>query len=301
MLSVPPALESLLGPPEGEPQTLSGGITNRNYRVSFGGRDCVLRLAGAGTALLGIDRSCERMASEVAAELGLGPEVIAHLDDPPCLVTAFIEGRQLELADMARPDVLAEIAVGLYAIHGARGIPCTFSPFARVDRYRARAAQRGAAVPGAFGDLRAGARRIEQAIDPAHPEHAPVLCHNDPLTANFIHDGERVRILDWEYAGMGSRYFDLGSLSAKNALSESGDEWLLECYWGEPPTRRRLAMVRLMRIMADFWEGMWAVLQGRLSDIDFDFAGYASEHLERVRVGLSDPRFGVWLEDANGP
>ena len=59
-------------------------------------------------------------------------------------------------------------------------------------------------------------------------------CHNDLLPANLIHDGEAMRIVDWEYAGMGNRYFDLGNLSVNNRFNEAGDEWLLECYWGEP-------------------------------------------------------------------
>ena len=158
-----------------------------------------------------------------------------------------------------------------------------------VDLYAHTAAARGGGAPGVFGDLRECARKIQAAIDPAHPEHAPVPCHNDLLPANFIHDGERLRIVDWEYAGMGDRYFDLGNLSVNNGFNEAGDEWLLECYWGEPCTRRRLATVRLMRIMSDFREAMWGVVQSAISEIDFDFAGYADEHFERVRARLRRP------------
>jgi thiamine kinase-like enzyme len=100
---------------------------------------------------------------------------------------------------------------------------------------------------------------------------------------------------------MGNRYFDLANLSVNNGLNAAGDEWLLECYWGEPCTRRRLAAVRLMRIMSDFREAMWGVVQSAISDLDFDFATYAEEHFERVRAGFADPRFPVWLEDARGP
>ena len=293
-------LESRLGPRDGEPAVLGGGITNQNFRMSFGGRDCVLRIAGRDTDLLGIDRECERAATEAAAAAGIGPEVMTFIDEPECLVTSFIAGRLLEPGDLTRPDALAEAAVTLWTVHGGPRIRCGFSPFAVVDTYLERAQARGAAVPGAFGDLREGARAIERALDPAHPENAPVPCHNDLLIANFIHDGERLRLVDWEYAGMGNRYFDLGNLSVNNAFSEAGDEWLLECYWGEPCTRRRFASVRLMRIMSDFREAMWGVLQGTISEIDFDYAAYAQEHFERVRAGFADPRFGVWLQDASG-
>ena len=125
-------------------------------------------------------------------------------------------------------------------------------------------------------------------------------CHNDLLTANFLHDGARVRIVDWEYAGMGDRYFDLGNLSVNNGFAEADDERLLAAYWGEPCTARRFAALRLMRIMSDFREGMWGVVQTAISALDFDFAAYAGEHLERVAAGLADPRFANWLEDARG-
>ena len=300
-MTLPLALNDVLGPPESEAEPLGGGITNYNLRVRYGGRDLVVRLAGKDTALLGIDRDCERKATAAAAAAGIGPEVVTFLRDPECLVTAFIPGRTLSRSDVGKPDMIAEVAVALMEVHGGSQIPNRFSPWDVIDVYAATAAARGTTAPGAFGDLRECARRIHAALDPAHPEHAPVPCHNDLLPANFIHDGERVWIVDWEYAGMGNRYFDLANLSVNNGFSEAGDEWLLECYWGEPSTRRRLATVRLMRIMSDFREAMWGVVQSAISEIDFDFAAYAEEHFERVRAGFADPRFPVWLEDARGP
>jgi thiamine kinase-like enzyme len=297
----PRALEDLLGPPDCEPRALGGGVTTRNLLVRYGGRDLVVRPPRRDAALLGIDRGCERQATEAAAAAGIGPEVVAFLRDHGCLVTAFIPGRTLERSDLGRPDVIAEVAVALFAIHGGPPLPNRFSAWDIIDRYAVTASERGAGAPGAFGDLREGARRIRAAIDPAHPEHAPVPCHNHLLPANLIDDGEHLRIVDWGYAGMGNRYFDLGNLSADNGLNEAGDEWLLECYWGEPCTRRRLATMRLMRIMSDLRGAMRGVVQSAISEIDFDFLSYAEERFERVRSGLADPRFAVWLEDARGP
>jgi len=295
---LPAGLEPLLGRPESAPVPLGGGITNHNLRARYGGRDVVVRLAGKDTGLLGIDRAREREATAAAATAGVGPAVVAHLDDPPTLVTEFLPGRVMTQGELAKPDMIAEVAVTLWEVHGIRQLRNRFSPWDIVEAYAQTAAARGGGPPGAFGDLREGARRIQAAIDPAHPEHAAVPCHNDLLPANLIHDGEAIRIVDWEYAGMGNRYFDLGSLSVNNAFSEAGDEWLLECYWGEPCTRGRFATLRLMRIMSDLREAMWGVVQGAISELDFDFAGYAEEHFERVRAGFADPRFGVWLEDA---
>jgi thiamine kinase-like enzyme len=295
---LPAELEALLGPPEVPPQVLGGGITNHNLRTRYGGRDVVVRLAGRDTSLLGIDRACEREATAAAAARGVGPEVIAYLDEPPTLVTEFLPGRVMSQADLGKPDMIAEVAVTLWEVHGIRPLRNRFSAWDIVDAYARTAAERGSGVPGTFSDLLEGARRIQAAVDPAHPEHAPVPCHNDLLPANLIHDGEAMRIVDWEYAGMGNRYFDLGNLSVNNKFNDAGDEWLLECYWGEAPTRRRFATLRLMRIMSDLREAMWGVVQQAISELDFDFADYAQEHFERVRAGFADPRFGVWLEDA---
>jgi thiamine kinase-like enzyme len=299
---LPAGLEPLLGRPDGAPEPLGGGITNHNLRVRYAGRDVVVRLAGKDTDLLGIDRACEREATAAAAAAGVGPAVVAYLDEPPTLVTEFLPGRVMTQGELGKPDMIAEVAVTLWEVHGIRPLRNRFSPWEVVEAYARTAAAHGRGSPGTFGDLREAARRIQAAIDPAHPEHAPVPCHNDLLPANLIHDGEAIRIVDWEYAAMGDRYFDLGNLSVNSAFNEAGDEWLLECYWGEPCTRRRLATLRLMRIMSDLREAMWGVVQGAISELDFDFAGYAEEHFERVRAGFADPRFGVWLEDSRrGP
>ena len=295
---LPSGLEELLGPPESAPVLLGGGITNHNLRTRYGGRDVVVRLAGKDTSLLGIDRACEREATAAAAAAGVGPEVIAHLDEPPTLVTEFLPGRVMSQADLGKPDMIAEVAVTLWEVHGIRPLRNRFSAWDVIDLYARTAAERGSGTAGTSGDLLEGARRIQAAIDPGHPEHAPVPCHNDLLPANLIHDGEAMRIVDWEYAGMGNRYFDLGNLSVNNKFNEACDEWLLECYWGEPCTRGRLATLRLMRIMSDLREAMWGVVQQAISALDFDFADYAREHFERVRAGFADPRLGVWLEDA---
>jgi thiamine kinase-like enzyme len=284
------ALVPLLGPPETEPVLLEGGITNRNFRVRFGGRDCVLRLPGKETALLGIDRATERDATRAAA--GIAPEVIAFDPRHECLVTAFIAGRPVEASELRGP-LLDEVAGALRTIHAGRRLAYAFSPWQRVARYRATAVRRQMALPPGFDEVSAAAARISAALGPR--PSAP--CHNDLLTANFMHDGSRLRILDWEYAGQGDPLFDLANLASNNGFDEADEERLLDAYFGAVRTDQ-LAALRLMRLMAAFWEAMWAVVQQSVSELEFDFGAYAAEHLGRVRERLADPRFETWLGEA---
>ena len=131
-------------------------------------------------------------------------------------------------------------------------------------------------------------------------EHEPVPCHNDLLAANFLRGADGIRIVDWEYAGMGDRYFDLGNFAVNNELGGEQEAELLGAYFAEPATPRRLAALRLMRFMSDFREAMWGMLQGTLSDLDFDFRGYAGEHFERMRATAAGADLEALLEEADG-
>jgi thiamine kinase-like enzyme len=283
-------LVPLLGPVEDGPEPLEGGNTNRNYRARLGGRDYVIRLPGRDTGLLGIDRDAESEAASAAARLGLAPEVAARLQDPPCLVTAFAPGRTPGEEDVADPALLDRLARALATLHGSgERVEARFDSFRIVERYARTIDERGGTVPGDYSRASACAARIEDAL--TGPEHEPVLCHNDLLAGNLLVEGDGLQIVDWEYAGMGDRYFDLGNLAVNNGLDEEAQERLLTAYFGEPPTRRRLAAVGLMRYMSDFREAMWGAVQSVVSDLDVDFGEYARPHFERLRAsepGLED-------------
>src|SRR6188768_2126925 len=125
-----------LGEPEGDPVPLEGGITNRNYKVRFAGEDVVVRLPGKDTDLLGIDRGAERAAGELASAAGIGPEVVAMLDDPPCLVTRFVVGEPIGAAELREPAAIAEVATALRTLHACEErLPVEFSSFRVVEAY----------------------------------------------------------------------------------------------------------------------------------------------------------------------
>src|SRR5262249_22930714 len=227
-----------------------------------------------------------------AARLGGGPEGAAFLVSQQSLVTRFIPGRPIPPEELRDPATLAAVAKAVRTFHDGPPIPGSFNAFLIVEAYARTAAIRGVAIPREFGAASRIAAEIEAALQ--GEEHSPVPCHNDLLNANFIYDGTRIRIVDWEYAGMGDRYFDLGNLSINNDLREEDDRALLEHYFAEPCSDRRLACLRLMRIMSDFREAMWGVVQIAISKIEFDYAAYAGKHFTRLQTSAADSRYPTW-------
>jgi thiamine kinase-like enzyme len=294
-------LEAQLGPLEGEPTVLGGGITNHNFRARFGGREVVVRLPGNDTELLGADRSGEREANSCAARAGVAPDVVAVLDAPVVLVTAFIEGPTMEPAELRTPAALGQVGAALGKIHACAPIGARFDAFRLVEDYAAATRARGGNVPAAYETAQAAAAAIEAV--PALADGAAVLCHDDLLAANFIASPAGLRIVDWEYAGMGNRWFDLGNFAVNNELGPAEEEALLNAYLGtaDPgtaPSPADLAALRLMRVMSDFREAMWGVVQQTISDLDFDFEGYATKHFDRLLAAIEDPEFDSRLEAA---
>ena len=278
-------------------EALGGGITNRNFRVDVDGESFVVRLSGEDTELLGIDRGGERLAAQAAFEAGVAPEVVAFLPDHGALVTRFVEGDPLPPEDLERPEVLSAVIESVRAIHAMAHLATTFDAFRVVRDYRNIAEERGVKIPDAYGDVLEVADRIAGAFAARPVPDRP--CHNDLLNANFLVTDGRVVIVDYEYAGMGDLFFDLGNFSINNGISDEAQERLLELYFGavRPALRARL---KLMRIMSDFREAMWGVVQQGLSTLDFDYVDYADRHFARCLASAGDERFGAWLEDARG-
>ena len=267
-------------------EVLGGGITNHNFKVTLDGESYVLRVGGKDTDLLGIDRSVEYGASRVAAELGIGPEMAAFVEPEGYLVTRFIEGKPIPPEEMRKPETISKAADTLRRIHDGPRIPGRFDSFRVVETYCGTAAAHGVRIPDAYGRAKEIADEIERARGP----QPLVTCHNDLLNANFIDDGERLRIVDWEYAGMGDRFFDLANFSINHEFGDRENDALLAAYFGETEASQ-LASLTLMRFMSDFREAMWGVVQQGISELDFDFVAYADEHFERLERTAAQPAF----------
>ncbi len=270
---------------------LGGGITNQNFRIDVGKESFVLRIPGDDTELLGIRRRNEYEVNKIAGELGIGPEVVFFIQPEGYLVTRFIEGCPFPAEEIREPENIRKVADVLKRIHGLPFIPGAFSAFRVVEEYTEVAQRYHVEFPVNFDGYLVRMKEAENAIS-ANPI-SPHPCHNDLLNENFLYDGN-IRILDWEYAGMGDIFFDLANLSAHHRFSDDEDRLLLDYYFGQA-TKPLIAHLKIMKIMSDFREAMWGLVQIGISKLDFDFRDYANKHFSRMTQNLSNPLWGKWL------
>jgi thiamine kinase-like enzyme len=276
---------------------LHGGITNRNFVVTAHGQEYVVRIPGERTELLGIDRANEAEAAQRAAELGIGPPVFGVLPGVHTLVTELVPGHH-EPPDRF-VERLADIVALVRQFHLSGPVRGAF-PIHRVVEWHARdAGAHGVIAPSSYERLHQVSRRIERAF--AASALPAVPCHNDLLPANVLFgEGGRLWLLDFEYAGMNDLFFDLGNLSVNADLPPAVDEQLLTSYFGTI-TRSAWARLQLMKVMSEFREGMWAVVQQAISTLDTDFVTYAAERLGNCERLAGSSQFEGWLDDAARP
>ena len=293
-------LSALLGQRTGTIEQLRRGVTNRAFKVDFADAAYVVQLAGPESEQLGIDREVECNANKRAGELGIAPPVAALLHEPSCLVTMFIPGRQPTAEELREPAQLARVARTLHVLHDSgERLSARFDPFRTIEAYAEGATDAGVEIPGDRKERRSRLRKAEKALA-GRRRLEPVPCHNDLLANNFTLDGDRLVLYDWEYAGMGDPYFDLGNFAASNELDAAAEEGLLDAYFGEPPTAQSRAILRLMRYLSDVRDGMWGLFQSGISERQIDFDGWGHKHLERATAAGEAPEFRTWLKEASG-
>ena len=279
--------------PDRKVSPLRGGMTNQNYRVDAGKKSYVLRISGDKTDLLGINREYENRTQTIAGELGIAPEVVAFIEPEGYLVTKFIEGRPIPPEELKQPQNLAQVASILNEIHAMPSIPGVFSPFMVVRNYTKIAQEHNVTFPEKFDWLISQMNDAEAAMMNTSRIQRP--CHNDLLNGNFLL-ANKLYVLDWEYAGMGDVFFDLANFSNNHELSEDEDHFLLDCYFGRVSSQS-IAHLNIMKIMSDFREAMWGLVQVRISDLDFDFLGYANQHFLRLLQRTLNPNWESWLKE----
>jgi len=288
-------IPSWRGAPSPAVSPLGGGITNFNYRVDIGAEAFVVRIWAKDAGLLGIDRHREHRCTLAAGQTGVGPEVVHFLPDVGILVTRFIGGRCLSAGEQAGPEIMERVVRSMHRYHAGPSFDGSYSPFRTVEEYLRVARGCGTLLPNDIDALLARMLEIETALQRGRARIRP--CHNDLWGPNLIDDGNQVRIVDWEYAGMGDVHFDLANFAIYHSTSNDDDRALLRLYFGEA-LDSAFARLRLMKIIAQLREAMWYVAAINLSSAQPDFPTLASTHFDRCRHALRDARLPSWLDQA---
>ena len=261
------------------PEPLGGGITNVNFVVVDAGERYVVRL-GEDIPVHGVYRVNELASARAAHAAGIAPEIV-HAE-PGALVMRWVDGRTLEPADVREPANLDRIVDTVQRCH--RGIPSHFRGVAPVFRvfqvvrdYACTLREGGSRMAGRLDELLGRAAHLESVAD----QIEIVFGHNDLHAANFIDDGDRIWLVDWEYAGFTSSLYDLGGLAANHELDPARERRLMERYFGTSPDESRLASYAAMKCAAVLRDAMWGMVSELHSDIDYDYVAFTEVNLER--------------------
>src|ERR1700738_4704953 len=268
---------------------LPGGLTNRNYRVTTPDGTFVARISSGGSDLLAIDRDCEYRNSVTAAAAGVGAPVIEYRPQDNVLVIGYIEGRTFGNADVAADGNIPRIAGACRRLHAGARFGNDFDMFDIQRRYRSVARSRGFRIPAGYDDLMPQFDAAAAALSARDPGTVP--CNNDLLAANFIDDGDRIWLIDYEYSGNNDACFELGNIWAECHLSADALAELVTAYYGRP-RRSRIARSRLLGLVGKYGWTLWGAIQNAASPLDFDFWSWATERFEGAAAGFTDEDFG---------
>ena len=282
----------------GTPRTvteLPGGLTNHNYKVTTGAGDFVARVWSGGGDFLAINRDHEYHNSVAAAQAGVGAPVVAYHPGDNLLVLRFIEGRTFGNADVQAPANIPRIAQACRQLHTGPRFAGDFDMFVIQGRYAAVTAELGFRVPAGYDALMPQMEAARRAL--AVNAEPTVPCNNDLLAANFIDDGSRIWLIDYEYAGNNDACFELGDVWSESNLSLEALGELVTAYYGRR-LRHKIARARLWGLMSKYGWTLWASIQDGVSEIDFDFWEWGMEKYVRAVAEFDDPGFERLLGEA---
>jgi thiamine kinase-like enzyme len=274
---------------------IAAGLTNQNFRVEVDGAPYFVRLPGQSTDLLAVDRVNELHNTRAAAEAGAGPRVVATDGSTGAFALEWIEGQTMSNASFAVPGTPARIAAALRQLHAGPRFRDDFNMFRLTEYYLSVVDERSTRIPDGYRDALPKVSLIEAALA-ANPLPT-VPCHNDLLAENYLDDGRKLWIVDYEYSGNNDPTFELGNTAQELGFDAGRQEELCAAYFGEA-TPALLARMRLQMIMSDIGWTLWAAIQAAISSIDYDFWGWAEERWARASSAFDHADFDDLLAEA---
>ncbi len=273
-------------------EPVAGGLTNANHRVVVDGVPFFVRIPGPSTELLAVDRANERHNTLAAATTGVSPRVVAVVEASDVFALEWVDAETMSGEALRAPAMPGRIAAALRRLHAGPRFRDDFDMFRLTERYLAVVDERGIPVPAGYREHLPAIPRIEAALA-VHPM-ASVPCHNDLLAENYLDDGARLWLVDYEYSGNNDPTFELGNTCQELGYDDRQIRELCAAYFGEA-TAALLARMRLQMIMSDVGWTLWAAIQARISPIDYDFTGWAEERWARASAAIDGPDFEDWL------
>ena len=277
-------------------QDLSGGLTNRNVKVTTQDGVYVARCTDTSTNFLAIDRDAEYHNSVAAERAGVGAPVIDYRPDLGILLLGYVNGNTLSNDDFQRPGVLAKVAAGCRALHSGPRFRGSFDMFERQPQYLKTVLDNGFKIPSDYLEYADTFRRIRDALRAI--DRTTVPCNNDLLAENFIEDGDRVWIIDYEYSGNNDPCFELGNIWAACGLSIDQLDELVTAYYGRR-LRHKTARSHLQGIVGRYGWTLWGCIQSATSTIDFDFWNWGMARFEAAVADFKSPHITRLLEEAH--
>ena len=275
-------------------EELPGGLTNVNLKVTCEGRAVVVRIAQAGSELLAVDHRIEHLNSLAAAAAGVGAPVVDYLPEAGLMIVGYVEGRTFTNDDLHDSAQLRRVAAACRQLHGGPRFVNDFDMFVIQGGYLRVVQEHGFRMPDRYLDFEPHVERIRAAFA-VRPEPS-VPCNNDLLAGNFIDDGSKLWLIDYEYSGNNDACFELGNIWSEANLSLDQLAELMTAYDGAA-LRHRIARARLWGLMSKYGWTLWGSIQHSVSDLDFDFWGWAMEKYDRAVAEFDGPDFERLLEE----
>ena len=265
------------GPIEISP--LEGGITNFNYLVKDSGKDSVVRMGSDIPEHL-VYRSNEILVSKAAFEIGVSPELIYN--EPGILVLDYIKSTTLEPITIRKN--LERIIPIVKKIHHSipnklSGQPSIFWVFYVIKYYSNFLLKNKSTHSSLISDLLSKSNKLQELSSPREI----VFGHNDLLAANFLDDGSKIWVIDWEYGGFNDPLFDIGGLASNNDFDLDMENLALEMYFDKKPSKELIIKYNAMKTASLLRETMWSMVSEITSKLDFSYADYTSENLSKFR------------------
>ena len=265
---------------------LSGGLTNRNLKISTASGDYVARISSNKSSLLAIDRQSEYENSKIAAGIGVGAPVFDYLPEFGLLVIGYLPGRTYSNLDVS--NNLSRIAGACNLLHKAAPFSRDFDMFVIQEKYKNLVTGSGFRFPNGYHQYAPHLSRMKSAL--AVLDEGRVPCNNDLLPANFIDDGKKIWLIDYEYSGNNDACFELGNIWSEAKLPISALEELVTAYYGSSRPEK-LARAWLFALLAKYGWTLWASIQSSVSDIDFDFWQWGMEKFDDAEENFASDKF----------